>query len=89
MSQDEETPNLKLNKSWDFVTYDCLIRKFVYLTKYYYGDQVKEYEMGGQVKHVGTKEMHTVFQRENMKGKDSYENLGLDGMIILKMMFDK
>jgi hypothetical protein len=45
--------------------------------------------MAGHVTHIGAKKMCTIFQKKNMKVKDSCENIGLDGKIILKMMLIK
>jgi hypothetical protein len=42
---------------------------YIPLTKYYYGDEIKDDETG---------------QSENLKGRDNLEDLGVDGRLILK-----
>jgi hypothetical protein len=57
VSEDEGTQNLKLNKSSDFLTHYCIIRSFKICIPYqiFYGNQIKENEIGGHVTLTGDK----------------------------------
>jgi len=46
-------------------------------------------EMGRACGMHGTREMHTIFWLENLKGRDHFEDLGTDGRIILKWILKK
>jgi len=37
----------------------------------------------------GREEAHTAFWRGNVKGKDHLEDMGVDGRITLKLIFEK
>jgi hypothetical protein len=43
----------------------------------------------GHVAYVGDLKMHTKFLLENLKDTDHFEDLGVDGNIILKWMLRK
>jgi hypothetical protein len=41
----------------------------------------------GRVAHEGREEVHTQFWWGNLRGRDHFENLGVNGEIILKLIF--
>ena len=60
----------------------------VLLTELYAGDQMKK--MGGAFSTVGGRgKLHTGFCREDLRGRDHTEDIGIDRMIILKWIFKK
>jgi hypothetical protein len=52
------------------------------LVNHYYGDQMKEDEMVGHVARMAKKQMHKSFWLENLKCRNSLEDLGLRLRII-------
>jgi len=51
--------------------------------QYYLGDGT------GHVAHMGREEVHTRFWWGNLRERDHFEDLGIDGGIILKCIFKK
>jgi hypothetical protein len=66
------------------------VRSFitVHFTKYYQGDQIKENEMDeacGTHGNMG----NTTFWSGNLRGRDHFEDLDVDGRIILERILGK
>jgi hypothetical protein len=55
------------------------------LTKYYLGDQIKEDEMESVDDTWGRREMHTGFWWGKLKKRGHLKDIGVGGMIILKL----
>jgi hypothetical protein len=61
----------------------------VLLTKYFSSDQIKKNDVGGQIPCNGERRgVYRCFW-VNMKERNYSEELGVDGMIVLKWMFKK
>ena len=56
--------------------------------KIYLGGQMKEDGMGGACGIWGRKEMHAGFWWVNLKKRDNFQDLGVDGSIILKLVMN-
>jgi hypothetical protein len=52
------------------------------------GEQNKKNEMAGCLAHMGRREIHTGFWWE-LKERDHFEDLGMDGSTILKWILNK
>ena len=63
---------------------------YLLFTKYYMGDQIKNNEMGGACSTYGKQERCIQgFGRAKLREIHHFEELGVDGRIILKCIFNK
>jgi hypothetical protein len=51
---------------------------------HYYGIKTKQHETNGHVQRTGRYKINTKFHSEKQKRRENLEDLGVDGMIILK-----
>jgi hypothetical protein len=73
-------------RKWQEAGEDCILRKFIASKLnhiYYYGDQVKKYEM--VVARVGEMIMHKIFLLGNLMVTHHSVNPGVDGRIIIRV----
>jgi hypothetical protein len=61
----------------------------VFLTKYYWDDQIKKMKKAGHVARMGREEVHTWFWWRNLGEGDSLEDPGVNGRVILIRIFEK
>jgi hypothetical protein len=61
------------------------INNHVRKIKYYSGYEIKEgWDGRGTSQELERREMNIIFWLENLKGRDHFEDIGLDGQIILE-----
>jgi hypothetical protein len=57
--------------------------------KRYYGDKIKENEIGRDVERTEKRKIHTEFLWENRRGKEYLKDVFLKGRMISKWILDK
>jgi hypothetical protein len=60
-----------------------------YYYYYYYSDEIKEISRIGNKARIGKMRMCTKLELESLMGRDHSEELGVDGIIILKRILGK